>query len=85
MAGSGKLRGLVVHQGDERANDEGGAFAGECGQLVTEALAGAGGHNEEDVSAGGRGEADSFLVGAEVGKTEGLVEKGAKIHDGGLA
>ena len=37
---------LVFHEGDERADDEGGAAARDGGQLIAERLARAGGHDE---------------------------------------
>jgi len=79
-AGGRKLVGLVVHQGDERADDQRGAAAGDGGELVAEALAGAGGHDEQDVAAVGGGAADGLLVGAEGGEAEGLMEEGGKLH-----
>ena len=61
VAGGGEFGRLVVHEGDERADDEGGAFAGERGELVAEAFAGAGWHDQQDVAAGGGGKADGLL------------------------
>ena len=83
-AEGGELGGLVVHEGDERADDEGGAavsgrLAGDGGELVAEAFAGAGGHDEEDVLAGGGGFADGLLVGAEGGVAERFLEQLGKI------
>jgi hypothetical protein len=49
--------------------------AGERGELVAEALAGACGHDEQDVATGGGGFADVTLVGAEVAVTEDAVEE----------
>jgi hypothetical protein len=74
-AEGGELGGLVVHEGDERADDERGAAAGQSGELVAEALAGSGGHDEEDVATGGGGLADHLLVGAEVAVAEDAVEE----------
>ena len=74
-AEGGELGGLVVHEGDERGDDERGAAAGEGGELVAEALAGSGGHDEQDVAAGGGGFADGLLVGAEVAVAEDAVEE----------
>ena len=76
----GELGGLVVHERDERGDDERGALAGDGGKLVAEAFAGAGGHDEEDVAAVGGGAADGFLVGAEGGEAEGGAEEGEEIH-----
>ena len=78
-AEGGELGGLVVHEGDERADDEGGASAGDGGELVAEGFACSRGHDEEDVAAVGGGSADGFLVGAEGVEAEGLVEQGGEI------
>ena len=51
------------------------AAASERGELVAEALAGSGGHDEQDVAARGCGLADLVLVGAEVAVTEDAVEE----------
>ena len=72
----GELGGLVVHEGDQGADDQRGAAAGDGGKLVAEGLAGAGGHDEENVAAVGGGAADGFLVGAEGGEAEGGVGAG---------
>ena len=74
-AEGGELGGLVVHEGDERADDQRGAAAGDGGELVAEGLAGSGGHDEQDVAAVGGGVADGFLVGAEVAVAEDAVEE----------
>jgi hypothetical protein len=81
----GKLGGLVFHEGNEGADDEGGAEgagagAGNGGELIAEALAGAGGHDEEDVAALGEGAADGFLIFAEGWEAEGGVEEREEIH-----
>jgi hypothetical protein len=85
QAVGGELRGLVFHEGDEGADDEGGAEgagagAGNGGELIAEALAGAGGHDEEDVAALGEGAADGFLIFAEGWEAEGGVEEREEIH-----
>ena len=71
----GKFRGLVVHEGDERGDDEGRAASGERGELVAEGFARAGGHDEQDVAAIGCCFADLLLVGAEVAVAEDAVEQ----------
>jgi hypothetical protein len=43
--------------------------------LVAEALAGSGGHDQEDVAAGCGGLADYLLVGAKLAVTEDAVEE----------
>ena len=79
-AGGGELGGLVVHEGDEGRDDEGGTAAGDGGELVTEGLACSGGHNEENVAAVGGGATDGFLVGAKGWKAKGRVEQGGEVH-----
>ena len=78
--GGGEFGGLVVHEGDERGDDECGAAACDGGKLIAEGFAGSGGHDEEDVTAVGGGAADGLLVGAELGEAEGLVEEGFEVH-----
>ena len=41
---------LVLHQGDQRADDQGHPRQNHRGQLIAEALAAAGGHDAEDVA-----------------------------------
>ena len=79
-AGGGEFGGLVVHEGDEGRDDEGGASASDGGELVAEGFSGSGGHDEEDVAAVGGGAADGFLIGAEGWKAEGCVEQGGEVH-----
>ena len=74
-AEGGELGGLVIHEGDERGDDESGAAASEGGELVAEALAGSGGHDEEDVATGGGGLADLLLMGSEGAVTEDAVKE----------
>ncbi len=74
-AEGGELGGLVVHEGDEGRDDQRGAAAGEGGELVAEALAGAGGHDEQDVATGCCGLADDLLVRTELAVTEDAVEE----------
>ena len=66
-----QLRHLVLHEGDERRDDQGGAAAREARELVAERLAGAGRHDEQDVLPRGQGAADVLLVGAEGLEAEG--------------
>ena len=80
QAGSSEFGGLVVHESDERADDEGGASAGDGGKLVAEALAGAGGHDEQDVAAVGDRAADGLLIFAETLKAKSGTEEGSEIH-----
>lgn len=70
----GELGGLIVHEGNKRANDESSAASGYGGKLVTETLTGSCGHDEQDVSAVSCGAADSLLIGSKRGEAEGLME-----------
>ena len=85
-----ELRDLVLHQGDERRDDDGGAiFLQHGGKLVAQGFAAAGGHDDADVAAGGECADDLFLARAEgvvapvtfegveeAGVGDGLVGKG---------
>ena len=65
---------LVVHQRDQRGNDERSAFAGDRGKLIAERLARAGRHHRERVLAGKNAVDDLFLHAAEMIEAEdGLV------------
>ena len=79
-AGGGELGGLVVHEGDEGGDYEGGAAASDGRKLIAEGFSCTGGHDKEDVTAVGGGAADGLLVGAELGEAEGLVEEGFEVH-----
>ena len=76
----GELGGLVVHEGDKGADDEGGASAGDGGKLVAEGFSCSCRHDEEDVAAFGGGAADGLLIGAKAGEAEGLVEELVQVH-----
>ena len=78
--GGGEFGGLVVHEGDERRDHQGGTTAGDGGELVAEGLACSGGHDEEDVAAVGGGATDGFLIGAKGWKAKGRVEQGGEVH-----
>ena len=80
QAECGQLGGLVVHQRNQRTDDERGSSAGDSGKLVAERLARSCRHDEQDVVAFGRSSADGFLVGAECGEAEGLMEQGGELH-----
>ena len=61
-----ELRDLVLHEGDQRGDDHGGAaFLEDGGKLVAEGFAAAGGHDDTDVAARGEGADDFFLAWAE--------------------
>ncbi len=70
MAEVGKPGALVAHEGDQGGDDDGQVVGGECRELVAEALAAAGGHDDERVAAV-EGGLDGFaLAGAEGGEAE---------------
>ena len=47
-----QLRGLVLHQGDQRRDHDGGAAEHDRGQLIAERLSAAGRHHDTDVATG---------------------------------
>lgn len=73
-----ELQRLVIHECNERADDEGRTAARDAGQLVAEGFSGAGRHDEEYVVALNGCAADGFLIGAEGGESEDAMEQGAK-------
>jgi hypothetical protein len=61
-----ELRDLVLHEGDQGRDDDGGAVIVEDGrELVAEGFASAGGHDDADIAAGIECADDFFLAGAE--------------------
>ena len=86
QAGGGELGGLVVHERDERRDDQRGAGAGDGGKLVAEGLACAGGHDKKRVATVDDSAADGFLIGAKGGEAEcGVKESGEIGHAGGIS
>jgi hypothetical protein len=77
-------RHLVLHQGDERRDDDGRARPQQGRDLVAQRLAAAGGHQHQRVAAGGDPVDDRRLLAAEGGIAENLVENrmGASRHVG---
>ena len=69
-----ELGGLVVHKGNQRADDESCPPTGDSGELIAETLAGSGRHDEENVATVSRGAADSLLVGTKGGEAERLMK-----------
>ena len=74
-----KLVDLVLHQRDERREDERRRGSQHRRELVRERLARAGGHQRERVAAGERGAHDLLLPGAEVVEPEVLAQRGAEV------
>ena len=70
-----ELGHLIFHQGDQRTDHQRGAAARHGGQLVAQRLAGAGGHDQQDVAALDHGLADGFLAWAEGGEAEGGLQE----------
>ena len=61
---------LILHQGDERGDDDGGALHEQRRQLIAERLASAGGHKHEHVVAVHQREYYFLLVAFEIVKSE---------------
>ena len=61
---------LIFHQGDEGRDDNSGAVHEQSGELVTQGLATAGGHQHEGVAPVEEALNDSLLVALESTETE---------------
>ena len=70
VAERGEPVALVAHQGDQRRDDDGQVGARERGELVAEALAAAGGHDDERVATVERRLHRLALAGAEAREAE---------------
>ena len=70
VTGCGEPLPLVVHQRDQRADDDRQVLAGQPRQLVAEALAAAGGHHDQRVAALQRGFHRLALTWPEGGEAE---------------
>ena len=77
-AARGQFGGLVVHERDERRDDERGASAGQRRQLVAERLARAGRHDQQHVAALDRGAAHPFLIRPKGAESETLLQQGVE-------
>ena len=74
---------LVLHERDERRDDEREVVAQQRGELVAERLAGAGGHDHEQVAVSQRGVDRLGLAGPEGAEAEVLAQSGeGAIHGG---
>ena len=60
-----KLRDLILHERDERRNDDRGFSEQRSGQLVAERLAATGGHDHAGIFSGEQAAHDLFLQGQE--------------------
>ena len=70
-----ELGRLVVHERDERADDQRRAAARDRGQLVAERFAGAGRHDQQHIAPRDGGAADLLLIGAEGREAEDAGEQ----------
>ena len=73
---------LVLHQGDERGDDDGRAFHHQGGQLVAQGLAAARGHQDKGVAAVHQMPDDALLVTLERVEAEELLQLG--LEDSGV-
>src|SRR5204862_4393318 len=78
-----KAVNLVLHQGDERRDDDGQVLAHERRKLVAERLARAGGHDDERVAPLERRPHGLLLPGPEGTEAEVVVEGRAQVHRSG--
>jgi hypothetical protein len=74
---------LVLHQGDERGDDDGGTVEQERGELEAEGLARACRHDRDQVAALEHSQRRLALAGAEAGHAEALVEGELERFDSG--
>ena len=74
---------LVLHEGDEWRDHNGGAVEQERGKLKAERLAGAGGHHRHQVPALEYGERRLALTRTKGRETESLVQCPIEIGGGG--
>ena len=65
---------LVLHQGNQRRDDDGNAIAEQCGDLVAQRLAAAGGHDHQTVAAACHVIDDRFLLTSERAVSEDAIE-----------
>ena len=79
-----QFRRLVLHQGDQRREDEGGAAEKQARKLVAQRLAGTGRHDDQTIVASRCAAADFLLVRPEFGVAEDLpqppIETGSRCH-----
>jgi hypothetical protein len=73
---------LVVHQRNQRRDDQRGAFADQRGQLITERFSGAGRHHCERVLPGENAADHLFLDAPEMVEAEGLFEDRVRVGHG---
>jgi hypothetical protein len=71
---------LVLHQRDERRDDDGEVVREQRGKLVAERLARARRHHDERVATRERGLARLALAASEAGESEVLAQGGVEVH-----
>ena len=71
---------LVLHEGDERRDDDGGSFHEEGWQLVAKGFATACGHEYKGVVAGKQITNDGFLVAFELVEAEEFFQRCDEVH-----
>ena len=71
----GEFRNLVLHECDQRADDEGGAAARNSWKLEAKGFAGAGRHDQKHVLPGDGGAADDFLIDPESREAEAALQQ----------
>ena len=71
---------LILHQRDQRADDDRGAFEQERRQLIGEALARSGRENGKRILASEDARNDLFLAGVKAGEAKLLLKRCAQIH-----
>ncbi len=74
-AACAELGRLVLHERDQRADDQRRAAAGNGRQLIAERFACAGGHDQQQVAPGDGGAADLLLIRAKGREAEGAGEQ----------
>ncbi len=72
-------RHLVLHQGDQRTDDDRGAVAQQGRDLVAQRLAAAGGHHDERVAAVHDAAHDLLLLAPEGAEAEDVAQDGARV------
>ena len=73
------LRGLVLHQRDQRADHHAGPLHGDRGKLVAQRFSAAGGHDDRNVAALQDTLNDRFLLAAELRVAPMFLEETVKL------
>ena len=73
-------RDLVVHEGNQRRDDQGGALEEQCGNLIAQALPAAGGRHQENPTLIEE-PLDGFALAGPVGAQPEAAEGGTEVND----